>query len=328
MSDDPASGRPATGRRIGHSTILVVVLLGQFIIVASLGSLTVAAAEISLDLQASESQLQWLLVVYQLCYALMLTTGGRLGEIVGQKRVFTIGIAVFVAASTLAWVAPSAAILIVARGLMGIGGGLASPQVLSIILVAFEGEARPRALSMFAFVSGAGFIAGQLISGVLIELDLFGWSWRLAFVFNVVVGAGVVLASVLALPQLARRAGRRFDLVGASLMGCTSVLVLYPIIQGRATGWPPITFVLLGLAIPVGALLAFHQRRLAAAHGDPVIDPEIIGLRSFRGRRFGRRADEHGGLRPAAAPDDHPAARLRLLRARGGARDRARARSR
>lgn len=263
--------------------VLVIVLLGQFMIVGAVGTVNIALPSIQDDLDASASAIQWVLVLYQLGFAVVLVTGGRLGDLWGRKRVFLLGLGGFVAASTVAAVAPTIQVLVAARLAQGMFGGVTAPQVLAVIQVAFPPAERPRAFAAFGMVSGSAFMVGQVMSGGLIRLDLFGLDWRSPFVVNLVLGVVALVAAAAVLPETGTTRSQRLDLVGVAMASAGGLLVLYPLIQGRNAGWPPVFGLLLAAAVPVLVAFVRHERRLAAAGGDPLIDLGLFRARSFRG---------------------------------------------
>jgi EmrB/QacA subfamily drug resistance transporter len=262
--------------------ILVIVLLGQFMVVSAIGAINITLPDIQDDLGASDSAIQWVLVLYQLSFAVVLVTGGRLGDLYGRKRVFIIGLAGFVGASTLAAMAPTVEVLMVARLLQGVFGGVTSPQVLAVIQVAFPARERPRAFAAFGMVAGSAFMIGQVMSGALVELDPFSLGWRSPFVFNVVVGAIALAFAVKVLPETGVTHRHRLDVQGVLLASLGGLLLLYPLIQGRADGWPPQYFVMLALAVPVMALFVRLERRLTERGGEPLVNTRLFRARSYR----------------------------------------------
>lgn len=262
--------------------VLIVVLLGQTLITGSMGIMNVALASIRDDLGASGGAIQWVIVLYQLGFATVLITGGRLGDMLGRKRVFIIGLTGYVAASALAAVAPNVTVLIVARLFQGLFGGVTAPQVLAVIQVAFPPSERPRAFAAFGTVNGSGFMVGQLMSGVLIRLDPFGLGWRSPFLVGVALGVVAVVTAVMVLPETPVHHQQKLDLVGVALASTGGLLVLYPLIQGRSAGWPPAFLLMLLVAAPILVAFLRWERRLTETGGQPLVDFSLFKARSFR----------------------------------------------
>src|SRR5579864_8039417 len=168
--------------------ILGVVLVGSFMAILDVFIVVQGLPSIRTSLGAGAADLELVVSAYSLVYAVFLITGGRLGDIIDRKRIFLSGMAVFTIASALAGYAPTPTFLIAARILQGLGAAFMYPQVLSTIQVTFDGKERALALSVFAAISVIGAIAGNIIGGFLIQLDLAGLSWRPIFLVNVPVG--------------------------------------------------------------------------------------------------------------------------------------------
>ena len=141
------------------------------------------------DLHASPAAIQWIVAGYGLTVAAGVITAGRLGDMFGRRRMYALGMALFTAASAACGLAPTAGVLIAARIVQGIGAALLSPQTLAIIGTAFEGAKRVRAFTAYALAMGLAAVFGQLIGGVLIDMNFSGLGWRSCFLINVPVGA-------------------------------------------------------------------------------------------------------------------------------------------
>jgi EmrB/QacA subfamily drug resistance transporter len=262
--------------------VLVVVLLGQFMVVSAMGAMNITLPDIKSDLGAPDAAIQWVLVLYQLGFAVVLVTGGRLGDIHGRKVMFLIGLSGFVVASLVAALAPTVELLIAARLFQGLFGGITAPQVLAVIQVAFSAEERPRAFAAFGMVAGSAFMIGQILSGALLEIDLFGLGWRGPLLVNVVIGVVAVTIAVRVLPEAVGTGGHRLDVAGMLLASLGGILLIYPMIQGRADGWPPVYLVMLGLSVPVFVLFVQLERRLTYGDGEPLVDLRLFADRSYR----------------------------------------------
>ena len=263
-------------------TILAFALTGQALIAASVATVNVALPSIRADLHATPAQVQWVIVLYQLSYAVLLITGGRLGDMFGRRRLFLLGIVGFVSSSALAGAAPNISVLVAARLVQGLSGGLASPQILALIQLIFPIAERSRAIARFAMTSGASFMVGQLMTGGLLKIDLFGLGWRAAFLVNVPPGVVAFVGACLLFPNPRRTRDQRLDTKGAALVSAAMLMLLYPLIQGRSRGWPPVFFVVLAASAPMFWWFAVHERRLTSTTGSPLIDVRLFEARSFR----------------------------------------------
>ena len=220
---------------------------------------------------ASNGAIEWVVAGYGLTFGTLLITAGRLGDQLGRRRMFTLGLALFTVASAACGVATSAEMLVVARLAQGVAAALLSPQVLAIIGVAYTGADRVRALSVYGIVLGLGAVGGQLIGGALVAADVAGLGWRSCFLINVPIGVAALVAVGRTVPESREATATRLDLVGTALITLGLVGVVLPLVEGRQHGWPLWTWLCLGAApVPLGAFAAAPAparpaRRRAAA---------------------------------------------------------------
>lgn len=264
--------------------IVVLGLLGQFMIVGGIGALNIALPSIGRALGSSESQLQWILVTYQLGYALMLIPSSRLGDRFGADRVLRLGLAGFITASLVASAANVTEILIAARLVQGVCGALVSPQVLTLIQRLVPIAARSTALVWYGIAAGSGWMVGQLMTGALLGVNPFALGWRSAFLIYVPLGAIALvgLQYVLRSSPSLKQEAERLDLISVALVVTTGALVMFPLIQGRSSGWPPILLVALVSAIPVAYCFVQRQRSLVVRESSPLVDLRLLAIPSFR----------------------------------------------
>jgi EmrB/QacA subfamily drug resistance transporter len=225
-------GRRAT-LRDRRGLALAIVLGAQLMIILDLTVVNIALPNIARGLNFSAPSLSWVLNAYTLTFGGLLLLGGRAGDILGRRRVFMAGIAVFTAASLAGGLAQSAGWLLAARAVQGVGGAIASPAVLAMITASFaEGRERARALGIYTFVVMGGGSLGLVLGGVITQ-----WvSWRWVLFVNVPIGILVALASPLFLPETPRQPGH-FDIAGALTSTAGMVSLVYGIIRAAADGW-------------------------------------------------------------------------------------------
>lgn len=192
--------------------VLPVVLAGTFMAILDVSIVVVAIPSIRMDLRAGYGEAEFVISAYTLTYASLLVIGGRLGDRFGRRRMFITGLLGVTGSSALCGAAPSISVLIGARALQGIGGALMFPQVLAIIQVTFDRQARTRALGVFGSVIGIAAVAGQLAGGVLLALNVAGLTWRPLFLVNVPLGAAAALAAARVLPEDPPATRTRLDL--------------------------------------------------------------------------------------------------------------------
>ncbi|WP_328676835.1 MFS transporter [Streptomyces sp. NBC_00322] len=207
---------------IRQGPALAALATAQFLVVLSTSIVNVALPALADGLTMSPAALSWVVNAYVLAFGALLLLGGRLADLLGRRRVFAVGMAVFALASLAAGLAPSAPVLIAARAVQGAGAALLAPAALALVLGVFPpGAGRGRALGVWGAVSGAGGAAGVLLSGVLTEL----YGWPAVFLVSVPVAA-VSLAATLVLVPADEPAGGEVDILGAltSTAGLTALV--------------------------------------------------------------------------------------------------------
>jgi MFS family permease len=241
-----------------------------------------AAPAIRRDLGGSYADLEWISAAYTLDMAVTLMLGSRLGDVLGRRRVLLGGISGFVAASALCAVAPSPLALVLARAVQGAVAAVMIPQGFGLIRELFGEEGQQKALGVFGPVMGLAAVTGPLVGGGLVNLDLLGTGWRMIFLVNVPLGLAAVVAGRRYLPQLPPSApGGRLDLLSVLLAVAGGFALVYPLINGRESGWPAWTFAMLvaGLVI-LGGFALLQSRR--SRHGrTPLVEPSLLRRRSY-----------------------------------------------
>ena len=260
---------------------LPVVLAGTFMVVLDFFIVNVAMPALQADLDASAGAVEWVIAGYGLSFATLLITAGRLGDLLGRRRMFSLGLALFTLASAACGLATGPTMLIVARVLQGAAAALLTPNVLSIIGVTYAGDDRLRALSAYGIVLGLAAVGGQLIGGALVEADVAGLGWRAIFLINIPIGAAALLLTPRLVAESRVEGGARLDPAGTALITFALVAAVLPLVEGRQHGWPLWTWVSLAAAPVALALFAVHQRGLRARGGAPLLDPELFRDRAF-----------------------------------------------
>ncbi|MCQ4208138.1 MFS transporter [Streptomyces longispororuber] len=263
------------------------MLTAQFMAVLDVFIVNVAAPTVRTELDASGAALQLIVAGYTITYSVLLITGARLGALFGHRRAVLGGLALFTAASLACGLAQSSGQLIAFRMVQGAGSALMIPQVLSLVQRHFAGQARVRALGVYAAVLAVGAAAGQVAGGVLVSADLFGTGWRSVFLVNVPVGLALLVLGRRELPRDGARAGGALDLVGLVLLGGSVSLLTVPLVLGQEEGWPLWSWLCLGSSVVLFALFWAYESALARRGGAPLIAPRVlrlpgIGLAVFR----------------------------------------------
>lgn len=253
----------------------IVLCLGDLMIVLDSTVVNVALPTIRGALGFSEGSLAWVVNAYLLTFGGFLLLGGRLADLYGQRRLFLIGLSVFVAASLACGLAGSAVMLVAARAVQGLGGAVVSAVALSLITNLFpEPAERVRAMGYFGFVMAAGGSVGVLLGGLL--TDAFDWHW--IFLINLPVGAAVFVAAArLLAPDAADRPGQTLDMAGAVTITAALLLAIYAIIGGNAAGWTSVeTLSMLAAAVALFAAFLLIEARVRA----PLMPLHLFGSRN------------------------------------------------
>ena len=260
---------------------LVVLLLAAFMNLLDISIVNIAIPSIQRNLHATYADVQWALAGYTLAYALVLITGGRLGDTFGRKRLFLIGVTGFTLMSALCGAAQSPAMLIGSRVAQGAFGAIMIPQVLSVIQVIFPARERIKALAAFGVTAGLGTVSGPLLGGLLTQHNLFGLDWRPIFLINVPVGILAVAASAVLVRESRAPRPPRLDPIGVTLISATLLLLLYPLVEGRQLGWPTWTFVSMAAAVPMLAVFIGYERAKDRRDGSPLVQLGLFRQRAF-----------------------------------------------
>jgi EmrB/QacA subfamily drug resistance transporter len=280
----PISHAPATARVANRVKWLgfAVVLVSSVMDLLDSTIAQTAAPAIRHELGGSYADLEWISAAYTLAMSTLLIPGSRLGDLFGRRRVLLVGIAGFVLASILCALAPSAGTLIAARVLQGAIAATMVPQGFGLIRELFGDEGQQQAFGIFGPVMGLAAIAGPLAGGGLIDLNLFGSTWRAIFFVNVPLGLAALALGVRYLPRnAAATPNARLDPLSVLLATGGAFSLVYPLIQGRQQGWPLWSFALLAAGVALLAGFGLRQADRVRRGREPLIDPEILRRRPF-----------------------------------------------
>jgi EmrB/QacA subfamily drug resistance transporter len=271
----PAGERGA--RRHAHPALVLLLIAGAQLMVVLDGTIVNILPSMGHYFNRSQTDMTWALNAYSLAFGGLLLLGGRMGDILGRRRMFIVGLTLFTTGSFLAGIAPNFGLLLAGRVVQGLGGAIASPTALSLITTEFEeGEARTRAIAVYAAVSGAGAALGLLLGGVL--TNYFSWRWVL-FV-NVPIGIVLITGAFLYLHQSERLKGR-FDIVGALVSIAGMVSLVYGFIHVAHSGWGNTeTFVVFTLSIVLLVGFVLYE---AFGTSDPMMPMRIFENRTRSG---------------------------------------------
>ncbi|GAA4497439.1 MFS transporter [Actinoallomurus oryzae] len=275
-------GRPDDRPPALGSLGLFTVLLGAALPLIDFFIVNVALSTIDEDLGAGPALLELVVAGYGLAYAVLLVLGGRLGDTFGRRRLFVAGLAAFGLTSLACGLAPDPWVLVIARVAQGAAAAMMMPQVLGTIHASTTGHRRARAVGLYGATQGLSMVVGQIIGGVLVAADLWGSGWRSIFLVNVPIAAAGLLLSLRTVPDTRSPRPEPVDVPGTLLLTAALAALLLPLTEGRATGWPAWTWVLLA-ASPFLAL-AFQrvEARSDRMGRTPLVPPRLLRLVSLR----------------------------------------------
>ncbi|MGZ4178779.1 MAG: MFS transporter [Solirubrobacteraceae bacterium] len=266
-------------RLASTNALLAVVCLAQFMIILDVSIVNVALPSIRDGLHFSTTGLQWVVNAYTLTFAGLLMLGGRSADLLGRRRVFLAGTAMFALSSLICALAGSRGLLIGARGVQGVAGAVASPATLSIITSTLpEGRERNRGLAVWGAMGALGASSGALLGGLLTQ----AFGWQAIFAVNIPLGAVVVALGLLAIPAIAPVDDhpRHFDALGAALVTAGLIAVTFGIVRTDTLGWGSIGVVTpLAAGLALLAVFVYVEARVAQT---PLIPLQIFRIRRLR----------------------------------------------
>lgn len=262
--------------------VLAVVVAAQFMYVVDAFVVNVAIPSIRRDLGATAGEMAAVIAIYQVAFAAMVITGGRLGDIFSRRRLFMAGVLAFTAMSLWCGLANSGAELVLARLAQGATAALMVPQVLTTLHTLFPDAGRRRAFAVFGVALGLGGAVGFALGGWLVTLDLAGIGWRSVFLVNLPVGIAIAWAALRLMPATMRRPGVRLDLPGAAVLFLALVCLIGPMLAGQELGWPWWIWPTMAVGGLLLCLFLRLERLIEHRGGLPLIDLALLSDRAFR----------------------------------------------
>jgi EmrB/QacA subfamily drug resistance transporter len=253
--------------------VLALASVASLMVALDMLVVTTALSTIRQHLGASIEELEWTVNAYTLSFAVLLMTGAALGDRLGRRRMFVVGLGVFTAASAACGLAPSVGWLIAARALQGAGSALVMPLALTLITAAFAPEQRPRALGIFSGITGLAVLGGPVVGGAITQ----GIAWQWIFWINVPIG---LLAIPLALTRIEESFGARSapDLTGLALVTGAALGLVWGLVRGNSAGWGSVEVLgaLVGGAVLAAGFVAWERRS-----AEPMLPMQLFASRSF-----------------------------------------------
>jgi EmrB/QacA subfamily drug resistance transporter len=262
--------------------LAAVVMVGAVLMdMIDITIVNVALPTIGRDLAATGTQLEWVVSAYMLAFAAVLIAAGSFGDLLGRKRIFCGGIAVFGIASLAAGVAQDPGQLIAARVVQGAAAAAMVPQLLATFRVIFSGSERGQAFGVYGAILGFASALGLILGGLLTDADLFGWGWRTIFLINVPIALVAFVAAIRVVPETREPRAGRPDLVGAALLTGAIVAVAYSLLEGRSEGWPAWIWALLAAGIAGLIVLGLVEDRRRHQRIAPLLRTRLFRIPAF-----------------------------------------------
>jgi len=260
---------------------LVTLIVAVVLEIVDLTIVNTALPAITSGLGASAEAIQWTVAGYALSFALLLMAGGRLGDSLGYRRVFLWGVAGFTLASVACGLAQTPEQLVLSRLAQGACGAIMSPQALALMQVLFTPLERVSKLALFGLVGGLAAIAGPILGGLLIQLDLFGLGWRLIFLINLPIGLFALASGWFFLPDRKSSHPAGFDLLGVLVFGMAVFCLLWPLTRAE-NGWGVAEIGALLLVAPLLFVVWRHVSARVRARQPALFDPSLLSILPFR----------------------------------------------
>ncbi|MGC2299411.1 MAG: MFS transporter, partial [Acidobacteriaceae bacterium] len=262
--------------------VLVIVVAAQFMFVVDAFIVNVAIPSIRADLHATTGEIQGVIVLYQIVFATLIITGGRLGDIRGSKPMFLLGILGFTLASLWCGLARSGGELVTARAVQGGAAALMIPQVLATIHLLFRDGERGRAFGIYGCTLGFGGAVGFGLGGLLVALNLGDLGWRTIFFVNVPIGLVLMGAALWLMPSPAGKPGTRLDLIGAVVLLVALLCLIGPLLLGADLEWAPWLFAVMAAGgVLIASMWPLERWVEHGRKGLPLIHLDLLRDRSF-----------------------------------------------
>jgi len=257
--------------------VMAVVIIADVMDLVDGTIAQLAGPSIRRDIGGSETTLQWIVAAYTLAFAVGLITSARVGDIVGRRPMFIIGMTGFALASLACGLAPNAESLIAFRAVQGLFGATMIPQGFAMVKQSFPEDELQKAFIPFGPIMGLSAVLGPILAGFLIDANIAGTHWRSIFLINVPIGLIGGYIAWRYLPDIPKTPGVRLDPLGSVLITAACGGLIYALVQGRELGWPTWLYGVIAGSLVLFAVFAWSERR----SDHPIIEPSVFGSRGF-----------------------------------------------
>lgn len=269
---------PASPGKIG----LILLLTAQMLPLIDTSITNVALDSITRSLASTATDLELIVALYGVAFAVCLAVGSKLGDNYGRRRVLLAGVVIFGIASLFCGLAGSVNTLLVSRTIQGAGAALIVPQILATLHVTLKGTAHARAISLYSGIGGIAFIIGQMGGGWLVSADIAGLGWRNAFFINVPICLLVLLFSRHFIPETRSDRASRIDWQGTLLLAIILCCLLFPLALGPSLHWPWQMQVMLLITVPLALLMRKGALAQQQRGQQPLLPPHLLKLPGVR----------------------------------------------
>ncbi|MCF0041996.1 MFS transporter [Dyadobacter fanqingshengii] len=269
--------------KLSRELLLIILSAGIFLSVIDLFIVNVAIPSIKKGIHGTDADMQLVIALYLLGYAVFLLAGGRVGDVYGKKNAYVTGMVFFTIASGFCGFAHTAWQLNLGRLFQGISAAFMVPQGIAYIQVLFnDPKARTRAFGIYGSIAGTASVIGQLLGGILPDITLIDESWRLVFLINFPIGLISAVFAAKFLPDHKVVQPARFDFSGAALLTVSLTCLVLPVILGRELNWPLWSVMLIIFSLILLAVFIYIQKRKQTAGKQPLIDFHLFAFKDFR----------------------------------------------
>jgi EmrB/QacA subfamily drug resistance transporter len=258
-----------------------ILIFASFMDLLDVTIVQVALPTIREDLGATAAQLEWIVSGYMLAFAVVLVTGGRLGDILGRQRTFLIGVAGFTIASVIASLSATGDLLVAARVIQGAFAALMVPQGLSTLQALYTPKERAPMYGIIGGVSGLAAVIGPVLGGWLVSADIAGLGWRSIFLLNVPIGIAIFALAVRHVPNTKSPNPLRLDILGVVLLSGALLGILYPVVEGRALDWPSWLWLVAGAGVALAVAFVLVERAKERRDGSSLLPLSLFANRGF-----------------------------------------------
>lgn len=261
--------------------VLVILLMAAILSPLDFYIINLALIPIQKGLNTSSGQLQMIVSFYTFAYAVFQITAGRLGDLVGRKKIFLIGLMGFILSSAICGCAGSPNVIIIGRILQGISGAVMAPQILAIIHITFSEKEKTIVMALYSFTFGMAAVLGQYIGGILMSYNIFGLGWRVIFLMNIPIGLIAWIGSIYLLPKMNKTSGEYIDILGMILLSLSLGFIIYPLTLISEKGFNVFTGLMLVSSVILMLFFIVYEKKTMHKGKIPLVDMNLFKYKNL-----------------------------------------------